>query len=101
MTHYFMRDEKNRKWVEVGTPKPADMVSVVRCRDCKYYITNADGYGGHYFTCSYFDSELIEVEPDGFCAWGKPAPAGSGEPTPEIKACEAARDNASDKWRES
>ena len=63
MTHYFMRDEKNRKWVEVGTPKPADMVSVVRCMDCKFY-----GYGKYATHCCRF---VHKVEPNGFCKWGE------------------------------
>ena len=66
MTHYFMRDEKNRKWVEVGTPKPADMVSVVRCRDCRFYEETGNC---NWFECSC--GMLAEVTPDGFCAWGE------------------------------
>ena len=68
MTHYFMRDEKNRKWVEVGTPKPADMVSVVRCRDCKHY-EEIDEMFGFDNTCKWWAEQPV-VEPDGFCAWG-------------------------------
>lgn len=67
MMHYFMRDEKNRKWVEVGTPKLADMVSVVRCRDCKHYERDK--------CCELFvfaDDRISHVyDQDGFCAWGE------------------------------
>lgn len=48
---------------------------LVRCRDCKY-VTD-EGYGCKYFShyeqgASYrWEDVPAEVEPDGFCAWGK------------------------------
>lgn len=44
--------------------------SIVRCRDC-VYMTNQKYKSYEYQTCSYFDSEYAEVEPDGFCKWGE------------------------------
>lgn len=44
---------------------------VVRCRDCAYICNREYANGLKYNTCSYFDSEYAEVEPDGFCAWGE------------------------------
>ena len=34
-------------------------------------MTNQKYKSYEYQTCSYFDSEYAEVEPDGFCAWGE------------------------------
>lgn len=44
---------------------------IVRCRDCAYICNREYANGLEFHTCSYFDSEHAEVEPDGFCAWGK------------------------------
>lgn len=46
--------------------KAADYVSVVRCRDCRYY----DSSLCNWFECSCC-GEPTRVEPDGFCAWGE------------------------------
>lgn len=44
---------------------------IVRCRDCVYICNREYANGLEFYTCSYFDSEYAEVEPDGFCAWGE------------------------------
>ena len=44
--------------------KAPDMVSVVRCRDCKHYTD--DGMEYYNYCCEWYE----QVEPDGFCAWG-------------------------------
>ena len=44
---------------------------IVRCCDCVYMTNQKYKYGLEYQTCSYFDSEYAEVEPDGFCKWGE------------------------------
>ena len=44
---------------------------IVRCRDCAYILHRKYNNGFEYQTCSYFDSEHAEVEPNGFCAWGE------------------------------
>lgn len=44
---------------------------IVRCRDCVYICNREYANGLEYHTCSYFDSEYAEVEPDGFCSWGE------------------------------
>ena len=51
-------------------PKVADMVAVVRCKDCKRTEGKADRNG--HFWCWYHE---LRVEPDGFCAWGRRADA--------------------------
>lgn len=44
---------------------------IVRCRDCAYICNREYANGLEFHTCSYFDSEHAEVEPDGFCKWGE------------------------------
>lgn len=44
---------------------------IVRCKDCTYSLNHMYNNGPEYLTCSYFDSEYAEVEPDGFCAWAE------------------------------
>lgn len=44
---------------------------IVRCRDCAYICNREYANGLEFHTCSYFDSEHAEVEPDGFCAWAE------------------------------
>lgn len=39
-------------------------VKVVRCRDCRFAV--AKGYG-----CGRGNDGYLDVEPDGFCAWGE------------------------------
>lgn len=46
-------------------PTRADLVPVVRCRDCKHYTEDDMEY---YHYCGNW---CEQVEPDGFCAWGK------------------------------
>ena len=46
--------------------KAADMVSVVRCRDCKHLTS--DELGDY---CTLFDFEDVKRMGDGFCAWGE------------------------------
>ena len=54
-----------------GTLAKYGYVKVVRCRDCAYICNREYANGLEFHTCSYFDSEHAEVEPDGFCKWGE------------------------------
>ena len=50
---------------------------IVRCRDCKQACTYGDGIeclGPLVQTWDYFNDQPLHnpVDPDGFCAWGKP-----------------------------
>ena len=47
------------------------LTEIVRCRDCAYICNREYANGLEFYTCSYFDSEYAEVEPDGFCAWAE------------------------------
>ncbi|MBQ9003715.1 MAG: hypothetical protein IJ087_17865 [Eggerthellaceae bacterium] len=41
-----------------------EWVKVVRCRDCKYFVTNIHG--------SYCKKSISTIsDPNGFCAWGE------------------------------
>lgn len=68
-------DAKRMRREVADPPMRVDLVQVVRCRDCKY-VTD-EGYGCKYFShyeqgASYrWEDVPAEVEPDGFCAWGK------------------------------
>ena len=60
MGEYTLSDKTVKlAYIGSGVPKRADMVSVVRCRDCTLY--DGEGYG-----CSYGRGD----DADGFCAWG-------------------------------
>lgn len=46
----------------------ADVVEVVRCKDCKYYETHQPI---HKKVCEKNDGHLIPVNPDDFCSYGE------------------------------
>ena len=64
---YDIRVELNAWYVE---SEP-----IVRCRDCKRFIPQ----GTHRFddgvvnkdTCSVIRGFVVQIDPDGFCAWGE------------------------------
>lgn len=60
---YELQSDGTYRRVEV---KPADMVSVVRCRDCSLCVEK-----GYRLYCDRDAGGFPEVEPDGFCAWGE------------------------------
>lgn len=69
MSAYELRPDGTLKEVDL---KRADLVAVVRCRDCRHMeprtfndpITDIDA---EWFLCSYFERPTRR---DGFCAWG-------------------------------
>ena len=79
MTAYELQPDGTLREV-ADPPTRADLVQVVRCRNCEYAqvrhplnpITGIPA-GIEDWRCDYFWNvdELPEVEPDGFCAWGK------------------------------
>lgn len=40
------------------------LTEIVRCKDCRFSIAKGYGYGRG-------NEEYLDVEPDGFCAWGE------------------------------
>ena len=83
MAEYIKRDTAIRavmaaKWVDgsdgamameiVASPPAADVVSVVRCKDCKYaYINSFSAASGIVF-CS---SNMKAMQQDDFCSYGE------------------------------
>lgn len=54
--------------------KPADVVPVVRCKDCKHYNPEARCVGGTYHGCKVLDGPdgcEMEVDEFFFCAYGE------------------------------
>lgn len=45
--------------------------NVVRCQDCRYHVSVTDGDVCRK-PCGDEAAGRVWVEPDGFCAWGKP-----------------------------
>lgn len=74
MTEYILErnyDTKN------GTFNTVKREEIVRCRDCKHYrfIDRSDIFQddrhNDSFCLRFVDGKRMEVEPDGFCAWGE------------------------------
>ena len=59
-----------------GVPS-ADVVEVVRCKDCKHYKRNIPCVGGHYNGCDEWIDEgnAITVYDNDFCSYGERAEA--------------------------
>jgi hypothetical protein len=82
MSAYELQPDGTLKEVDL---KRADLVAVVRCRDCKHghkviwppsWNLPADWLDCHgelVETWDYYNDEemMNPVEPDGFCAWGE------------------------------
>ncbi|MFR1505992.1 MAG: hypothetical protein ACLST8_07625 [Agathobaculum sp.] len=57
---------------EVNPARPTDVVPVVRCKDCKWFV---DNNGGEWYGCKMFQVVRITPEdapkPDDFCSYGE------------------------------
>ncbi len=66
MSAYELQPDGTLKEVDL---KRADLVAVVRCRDCRYHVIfetwNPKGEKHH---CNSFGQD---TDADGFCAWGE------------------------------
>ena len=61
MSEYIITcDEETASWVgnDVDSIQP-----LVRCEDCRFSLAHGNGCGRN--------QDIYDVEPDGFCAWGK------------------------------
>lgn len=58
--------------IAIGKLPAADVVPVVRCKDCKWFV---DNNGGEWYGCKMFQVVRITPEdapkPDDFCSYGK------------------------------
>ena len=48
----------------------ADVVEVVRCKDCKYSNLCTNFIGREYLGCELIEFETVEVDPDHYCGYG-------------------------------
>lgn len=68
VNHDILKGKWSRDWAEymLEDAKPADVVPVVRCKDCKHrYIT---GSTTHYYVCDFMDAEYND---NGYCHHGE------------------------------
>lgn len=76
MTTYELQPDGTLREV-ADPPTRADLVHVVRCRDCIFALGTLSKRAKtfdcmHFITIDRFENPVpSEVEPDGFCAWGK------------------------------
>lgn len=70
MSEYiFVTDDYGNQWVK--------WEEIVRCRDCEHYrfVDRSDIFHDERhndsFCLRFVDGKRMEVEPDGFCAWGE------------------------------
>lgn len=75
MSEYIITcDDEVAMWVGNDVES---MKEIVRCRDCKHYRFVDRSYVFHderhndSFCLRFVGGKLMEVEPDGFCAWGE------------------------------
>lgn len=67
MTVYELQQDGTIREV-ADPPRSADMVSVVRCRDCVHYVADPEPIDpGWPMMCDESGRDMLE--PDGFCAW--------------------------------
>lgn len=70
ITEWFWDERRN-------APNQAQREEIVRCRDCKHFTPK----GTHKFEngkvnedyCEYVRGWMLQITPDGFCAWGERA----------------------------
>lgn len=64
---------------DINEVPTADVVEVVRCKDCKYYTAHYHGSYGDYGRCDHpqqeYDIECfdmwVETTPDDYCSYGE------------------------------
>lgn len=75
MSEYIISDEQIAENQRLHGKKLLVMPVIVRCKDCKYYIPQ----GTYRFnrgivnkdTCKVIRGFVVQIGPDGFCAWGE------------------------------
>lgn len=63
--HYHVSDFAFQHWVEIQPA--ADVVPVVRCKDCKYWQDNNNGYPHQECRWSNYETP----DPDDYCSYGE------------------------------
>lgn len=64
-THIKYTDKSNIE-VQLENVTDLDWLEVVRCKDCRFYYKDSDGYE----TCDASEG-YDHISADGFCAWAK------------------------------
>lgn len=75
MGEYIITDEQIAENQRLHGKKLLVMPVIVRCRDCKHFTPK----GTHKFEngkvnadyCDYVRGWMLQITPDGFCAWGE------------------------------
>ena len=76
MSEYRMKVEKVQGLYS-GVTFPVSYVvgEIVRCSDCRHFVSKGthrfDGGKVNDDFCEYIRSWMLQVSPDGFCAWGE------------------------------
>ena len=66
--YFYFRVKTGIDKIELEDASDADVVEVVRCKDCKY----AEHWYGDKFLCSLWnDKDRVSVFSDGFCSYGE------------------------------
>jgi hypothetical protein len=63
-------DRVRAKVIIMGQPT-AEVVKVVRCKDCKYCNKYAKWNGTDYYGCNFNVADIYEIEPTHFCSCGE------------------------------
>ena len=73
-----MTEWRETKYVEAGVPKTADMVEVVRCKDCDCWNdwdhVGHEKYGNYRCSCAHWSSEDafdVYTGPQDFCSYAE------------------------------
>ena len=73
MSEYIVTcDEETASWIgnDIDSMKP-----LVRCRDCARFIPQGtfrfNSGVANKSTCEVIRGFVVQIDPDGFCAWGK------------------------------
>lgn len=75
MSEHIIETEMFGDTAFVTIPPKEPKEEIVRCRDCKHFtpegaIRFSDNSTNAAF-CSYIRSYMLQIGPEGFCAWGE------------------------------
>lgn len=77
MAEYIIEIDHPELCVEYGGTNSTDRLErIVRCRDCEHCFVTRFGKSLCAVSRDVYYDLFKQVEPDGFCAWGKPRETG-------------------------
>ena len=68
--YYRVRVINKGTGVEIEDASDVDVVEVVRCKDCKYYLNSNEKCGLVDTRLRFYETDKVWTE-DSFCAWGE------------------------------